>query len=104
MIQRGEVILGSVWIQLIFAETKNWNWKHCNEIIFKCVNSTVRPIFNEKVAESVICGTCEQCTGALFTINLSTIVGWTKKKKKREREKRRTQNTNAKLIWTQMGT
>ena len=46
----------------------------------------MRPIFNEKVAESVICGTCEQCTGALFTINLSTIAGWTKKKKK-EREK-----------------
>ena len=23
-----------------------WNWKHCNKIIFKCVNSTVGPIFN----------------------------------------------------------
>ena len=22
------------------------NWKHCNKIIFKCVNSAVRPIFN----------------------------------------------------------
>ena len=25
---------------------KNWNWKHYNKIIFKCVNSIVRPIFN----------------------------------------------------------
>ena len=30
-----------------FAETENW--KHCNKIIFKCVNSAVEPIFNEKV-------------------------------------------------------
>ena len=36
--------LGSVWIQL---KTK----KHCSKIIFKCVNSTMGPIFNEKVAE-----------------------------------------------------
>ena len=35
---------GFVWIELIFAETENW--KHCSKIIFKCVNSTVRPIFN----------------------------------------------------------
>ena len=28
------------------AETENW--KHCSKIIFKCVNSTVGPIFNEK--------------------------------------------------------
>ena len=27
------------------------NRKHCSKIIFKCVNSTMRPIFNEKVAE-----------------------------------------------------
>ena len=25
--------------------------KYCSKIIFKCVNSTVGPIFNEKVAE-----------------------------------------------------
>ena len=29
----------------------HWNWKYCSEIIFKCVNSVVEPIFNEKVAE-----------------------------------------------------
>ena len=27
------------------------NWKYCSKIIFKCVNSTVKPIFNKKVAE-----------------------------------------------------
>ena len=27
------------------------NWKYCSKIIFKCVNSAVEPIFNEKVAE-----------------------------------------------------
>ena len=30
-----------------FAETENW--KHCSKISFKCVNSIVGPIFNEKV-------------------------------------------------------
>ena len=32
--------------EFIFAEIGDWNWKHCNEIIFKCINSIVRPIFN----------------------------------------------------------
>ena len=32
-----------------FAETENW--KHYNKIIFKCVNNTVRTIFNEKIVE-----------------------------------------------------
>ena len=27
------------------------NWKHCSKINFKCVNSAIEPIFNEKVAE-----------------------------------------------------
>ena len=40
------VILGSVWIELIFAKTEN-----TSKIIFKCVNSAMRSIFNEKVAE-----------------------------------------------------
>ena len=35
----------------------------------------------EKLQKSVICGTREQCTDALFTVDKSTIVGWTKKKK-----------------------
>ena len=43
--------IGSVWIEFIFAETENWNWKHCSKIIFKYVNSIVGPIFNEKVVK-----------------------------------------------------
>ena len=31
----------SVWIQLIFAKTENW--KYCNKIIFKYVNSIMNP-------------------------------------------------------------
>ena len=27
------------------------NWKHYNKIIFKCINSVMRPIFNESFAE-----------------------------------------------------
>ena len=63
----------SVWIELIFAETKNWNWKHCSKIIFKCVNSTVRPIFNEKVVQKWNLWVCEQCMGALFTVEKLTF-------------------------------
>ena len=37
---------------IYFAE----NWKHCNKIIFKCVNSTMGPIFNEKIDKNKICG------------------------------------------------
>ena len=39
----------------------------------------------KKLLKSVICETREQCMGALFTIDLSTIAGWTKKKKKKEK-------------------
>ena len=34
-----------------FAE----NWKYCNKIIFKCVNSSMRSIFNESFAEKEVC-------------------------------------------------
>ena len=40
-----------------FAETENW--KYCSKIIFKCVNSTMRPIFNEKLLKSEICESYE---------------------------------------------
>ena len=42
---------GSIWIEFILLKLKNENWKHYSKIIFKCVNSIVRPIFNEKVVE-----------------------------------------------------
>ena len=37
------------WIPFILLKTKNW--KHYSKIIFKYVNNTVRPIFNENFVE-----------------------------------------------------
>ena len=45
------VDFGSVWIGLILLKLKTYCWNHCSKIIFKCVNSIVGPIFNEKVAK-----------------------------------------------------
>ena len=42
----------SVWIEFILLKLKIENWKYCSKIIFKCVNSAVGPIFNEKVVEN----------------------------------------------------
>ena len=86
------VYLGFVWIQLIFAETENWNWKHCNEIIFKYVNSAVWLIFNEKVVEK--CNlwdlwTVHECTVHSWLINKCRL---NKKKKKKKEKMRETQN------------
>ena len=92
---------GSVWIELIFAETENWNWKYCSKIIFKCVNSAVEPIFNEKVVEKWNLWLRKQCTDALFTMQKSTNASWTKKKKKRKLQNK---NANATIIWIQTGT
>ena len=44
---------------------KTENWKYCSKIIFKCVNSTVGPFFNEKVE---ICGSHKQYTGPTDSI------------------------------------
>ena len=41
----------------------------------------------KKLLKIVICGTREQCTDALFTIDKSTIAGWTKKRKKKKKDK-----------------
>ena len=44
----------------------------------------MRPILMKKLLKSVICETCDQCMDALYTVDLSTIAGWTKKEKTRE--------------------
>ena len=44
-------VIEFVWILLI-----NVNWKYYNKIIFKCLNSTVRPSFKEKFQKSVLTG------------------------------------------------
>ena len=49
------------------------------------MNSDVGPIFNEKIVEKWNLWGPWTVHGALFTVELSTIVGWTKKKKKAKR-------------------
>ena len=44
------------------------------------------PFLMKKLLKSVICGTHEQCTGALFTVDLSTIADWTKKEEEKTHE------------------
>ena len=85
-----------------FAETENW--KHCSKIVFKCVNSAVGPIFNEKIDKKWNLWVREQCIYALFTENWSKVAAtvyvpymnnsrewgenaWKKKKKKRKTQK-----------------
>ena len=65
-----------------FAETENR--KHCNKIIFKCMNSAVGPIFNEKVTEKWNLWVHKQCTDTLFKDKKSTSAATKKKKKKAE--------------------
>ena len=81
-----EWVVGCVWIELIFTETENWNWKHCSEIIFKCVNSVVGPIFNKKVAKKCNLWDPEQYTYALFTVDKVNYCGLRKKKKEKKEE------------------
>ena len=47
--------LRSIWIELILLKLKTENWKHCNKIIFKCVNSAVRTVHGRIVKS---CGYC----------------------------------------------
>ena len=60
----------------------------CSEIIFKCVNSIVRPFLMKKLLKSIIYEICEQCTSALFIIEKSNVTA-EKKKKKRSVNKRK---------------
>ena len=101
---------GSVWIEFIFAKTKNWNWKYCNEIIFKCVNNVMGSILMKKLLKSEVCGSVNSTRDPLmcwkwlksqnfrllfmhstWTVALSPISREKKKKKKgkRKRGKRR---------------
>ena len=64
---------GFVWIKLILLKLKTENWKHCSKIIFKCVNSAVWLIFNEKVAEKWNLWIHDQYIDALFTAEKSTF-------------------------------
>ena len=62
-----KLVLGSVWIGLILLKLKIYCWNHDSKIIFKCVNNTVGPIFNEKIDKKWNLWVRKQCTDALFT-------------------------------------
>ena len=73
--------LGSVWI-LFIAE----NWKHYNKIVFKCINSIVRPIFNVYFAE-------KRDLWVLWTVHGTHL------NKKRAAGKRKMRFPNARLMF-----
>ena len=99
--------LGSVWIGLILLKLKTYCWNHCSKIIFKCVNSIVGPIFNEKVAkkwnlwvhEQYIMHCLRQKSQHLWLLFIEQYMNSNrvlpkrvkKKKKRKEKEKRKTQ-------------
>ena len=64
--------IGSVWIGLILLKLKTYCWNHCSKIIFKCVNSTVGPIFNEKIDKKWNLWVHKQCTN-VFTEKWSKV-------------------------------
>ena len=79
------------------------NWKHCSKIIFKCVNSAVRPIFNiflNKVVVGPVNNAWtvhEQC---VTQCSLSPETCASKKKKKAKRETHRRADAKSKHIPT----
>ena len=90
--------------RLILLKLKIYYWNHCNKIIFKCINNTVGPIFNEKIDKKWNLWIRKQCTYVLFTENWSKVTAtvhvpyinssrkweenaWKKKKKKRKTQK-----------------
>ena len=82
---------------------KTENWKHCSKIIFKCVNSAVGPIFNEKINKKWNLWVREQCTDALFMEDRSKVAAtvhvpymnsttcWGKRREKKKKKKGKTQ-------------
>ena len=80
-------IKGPFELNLLLLKTENW--KHCSKIIFKCVKSTVKPIFNIFNTWTVLIQyingiTPVQGNFCLYTVNL--LFMRKKKKKRRKRE------------------
>ena len=88
--------MGPFGYSLFCWKLKIENWKYCSKIIFKCVNSAVWPIFNEKVAENWIVWvpwTMHRTHWyTLFTEEMSTIAAKKKEKKNAKKWKRRRVN------------
>ena len=66
-----------------------WNWKHCSEIIFKCVNNVVGPIFNKNITKKCNLWDRKQYTYILFIVDKVNYCGLEKKKKEENVEKKR---------------
>ena len=64
--------------RICFSETKNC--KYCSIIIFKYVNSTIKPILIKNLLKSKVCEICKQCMRALYTIELVKSCRLKKKK------------------------
>ena len=74
------------------------NWKHCSKIIFKCVNSTMRPIFNEKVAEKW--NLWDSWTVHRCIVHKRKVKTYSWRKKKKEGKRANAQNVNVPCIET----
>ena len=112
---------GRLRVRLDTAE--NWKLKlktekHCSEIIFKCVNSTVGPICNKKVAEKwnlwvhkqytmctywskkvwkvKVCGYCS--LNSTWTVTAIWKNTWKKKKKKANKTQTQTYQPNPNVV------
>ena len=84
------LFLGCVWIPLILLKIENW--KYCSKIIFKCVNSAVKPIFNESFAEKRGLWVPWTVHGTPLEKHKSHRNVLIKKKKKKKRRRRRRRN------------
>ena len=77
-------------LYLLLLKLKTKNWKYCNKIIFKCVNSIVEPIFN-----IFKCVKHTQYMNSAYTVHKQWILSHSLKKKEKERERERTCFENA---------
>ena len=70
--------MGDTYIQGVFGLSfflLKFKTETETEIIFKCVNSAVGPIFNKKVVEKCNLWDRKQCTDALFTVDKVNYCG-----------------------------
>ena len=99
------IYIRSVWIWFILLKLKTYYWNYCSKIIFKCVNSIVGSIFNEKIDKKWNLWVRKQCTDALFTEKKSTFVitvYWTvahSLKNAWKQKKKKTKKQNANVIY-----
>ena len=74
-----------------YWKLKTKNWKHCNKIIFKCVNSSVGPNFKVDFSRFCTCDSPEQCMRPIKMKRRHTTPG-----------KNRYPNSHLVCIWVRM--